>query len=493
MTEHVETLIVGSGLIGVAVASHLAKTSCCIVERGEYRSLAEALSRYEVQADSGLPYWEKTHRAFRSCHDFNETYALAANIFSQFEFISGGSSNRWDGYSVRPHPYVFEHETGSDVHWPFRYSEMEPYYARAEKWLNVCGDYRQDNQSIPQVKIKHGDYYRDVFSRTLGADVFLRNVAKTHINTIPFQGECVGAGTCEICPADSKIRPEMLSPGLDIRYSHLVTNIRFERDRAVAAEITTPDGTKSFRFERIVVACHAVESAKLLYRSELPADVNRPNIGSYFHDHAFAELFVLNDRPFRLRRAPIKTSLEIPSLSGVYNGIDTLVTAEIDRATLAAGGFHRLLDSAQVNSLDRLDIALRSCVHLGITFEMPAHQKRFVDFDGQQPRVKDLNYQGLVNVYDGITDAILAKLNLRGAKVVEERRHYRHMYGLHHLMGTLNIGERLNSVVTPRFILAGTKNVFVAGTSLIPRQGAQNPTLTAVALAHMLGEQLAWA
>ncbi len=34
-------------------------------------------------------------------------------------------------------------------------------------------------------------------------------------------------------------------------------------------------------------------------------------------------------------------------------------------------------------------------------------------------------------------------------------------------------------------------NVYVAGTALIPRLGAPNPTLTAVALSMMLGEQLA--
>lgn len=110
------------------MASYLKENSCLVLERGEYRSIDEALSYYDDQVGLDVPYWEKAHSAFKSKHAFNNTYALAENIFSQFEFISGGTSNRWDGYSVRPQPYVFKEETESGLKSQFKYSDIEKYY-----------------------------------------------------------------------------------------------------------------------------------------------------------------------------------------------------------------------------------------------------------------------------------------------------------------------------------------------------------------------------
>ena len=71
-----------------------------------------------------------------------------------------------------------------------------------------------------------------------------------------------------------------------------------------------------------------------------------------------------------------------------------------------------------------------------------------------------------------------------------ELKHYLHAFGTHHLVGMLGMGNGPHAVVGDDFRLKGTDNVFVAGSSLFPRCGSRNPTVTVVALSLMLGEQL---
>ena len=62
--------------------------------------------------------------------------------------------------------------------------------------------------------------------------------------------------------------------------------------------------------------------------------------------------------------------------------------------------------------------------------------------------------------------------------------------GTHHLIGMLSMGNGQRAVVDADFKLKGTSNVRVAGSSLFPRCGSRNPTVTVVATSLMLAEKL---
>jgi glucose dehydrogenase len=54
----------------------------------------------------------------------------------------------------------------------------------------------------------------------------------------------------------------------------------------------------------------------------------------------------------------------------------------------------------------------------------------------------------------------------------------------------MNCSDGPNGVVDRDLKVIGTSNVYVAGSSVMPRAGGHGPTLTIVALAARLGEHL---
>ena len=82
------------------------------------------------------------------------------------------------------------------------------------------------------------------------------------------------------------------------------------------------------------------------------------------------------------------------------------------------------------------------------------------------------------------------RLASRNVEVLRSHHWYRNGYGGHHFCGTLNMSDSDRAVTGTDFRLIGTDNVFCAGASIIPRAGGVAPTLTIVALAEMLAEQL---
>ena len=66
----------------------------------------------------------------------------------------------------------------------------------------------------------------------------------------------------------------------------------------------------------------------------------------------------------------------------------------------------------------------------------------------------------------------------------------RRVDALVHESSTMHIGEEDDALVDTKYRLRGTKNVYVTGAALWPRGGSFNPTLTMVALAQHLADQL---
>ncbi|MFT6408503.1 MAG: choline dehydrogenase-like flavoprotein [Arenicella sp.] len=61
----------------------------------------------------------------------------------------------------------------------------------------------------------------------------------------------------------------------------------------------------------------------------------------------------------------------------------------------------------------------------------------------------------------------------------------------HHLMGTTRMAASdEHGVVDSDLKVFGTKNLYIAGASVLPGGGAANPTLTLTALSMRLGEHL---
>ncbi len=86
---------------------------------------------------------------------------------------------------------------------------------------------------------------------------------------------------------------------------------------------------------------------------------------------------------------------------------------------------------------------------------------------------------------------VCATLRRQGVMVLGTQRYFQHGYGGHHFVGTTNWSRSAHNMMQDDGRLGGTSNVYVAGSSIIPRAGGVAPTLTLVALAERLGASLA--
>jgi len=242
-----------------------------------------------------------------------------------------------------------------------------------------------------------------------------------------------------------------------------------------------------------VIAAHGVESLKLLSKSNLPQETPHELLGHHYQDHAVAELIcVLPGVKIPYLEASTATQVVIPELSGVH--------ADIEYTTLALMGpphdaaIAAALDLGKLNNWQlREAIAdIGSLLRLYVLLEIPPRWDLAMSYTGGKLNVDLRNYHKNKVRYNQIVANVKAKLESLGGRVLYsvDNNHYLKRLGTHHLVGMLGMGNGRRAVVNPDFRLKGTDNVFVAGGALFPRCGSRNPTLTIVALALMLGEQL---
>src|SRR4051812_33730527 len=78
----------------------------------------------------------------------------------------------------------------------------------------------------------------------------------------------------------------------------------------------------------------------------------------------------------------------------------------------------------------------------------------------------------------------------RGTLARERISRKRRVDALIHESSTLHIGSDASAPVDLDYRLRGAKNVYITGGTLWPQGGSWNPTMTMVALAHDLADQL---
>ncbi|WP_354263266.1 GMC family oxidoreductase [Arthrobacter sp. OAP107] len=141
-----------------------------------------------------------------------------------------------------------------------------------------------------------------------------------------------------------------------------------------------------------------------------------------------------------------------------------------------------------------------STVYLRIDAEQPHRPENFIAWNGSKPYAsRDLNLEmkwhvgtrekTAIEVMKKDVEAVLDRFNIGGS--FEPLRNKFEITDTYHLMG----GTAMQTAARPGVVdkecrVLGSQNVFVAGASVFPSGGMANPTFTALALAHRLGEQL---
>lgn len=304
---------------------------------------------------------------------------------------------------------------------------------------------------------------------------------------------CAGAGDCELCPLDAKTRSLHISTSAKVINGLMVQSLRFEDNKAVEALCISESGPVQIGFNRVIVAAHGIESLKLLLNSNLPEATPKQWIGHHYQDHAIAELAcIFPGAKLPYHQLSTASQIVIPELSGELEGVEYTTLGLTTPPSDAILG--EAISIEKINSWDIEDAIKQvgSVMNLFVLLEIPPQWDVSVSFENGLMNLDSRGFHREKYIYDKIVEIIYSKILAAGAIPLKanERRHYKNWFGTHHLVGTLGMGYGKKSVVDPEFKLRGTKNVYIAGSSLFPRCGSRNPTLTVVALGLMLANKL---
>jgi choline dehydrogenase-like flavoprotein len=233
----------------------------------------------------------------------------------------GGSTMIWDANFPRYTKEDFsvldvldEVPAGASmVDWPWTYDEFQPYFERAEHLWGVSGKTRQHDQHAAQEPTRD-DYdfpmpplrphaSTPFLMEAFGAAGMKPYVSARAINSQTFDGRpgCAFCGYNQFfgCAVNSRassgntVLPRALATGLaELRTSHYVTRIVHENGRVRGVMYKTErDGKERFiAAKRVIVSVQTIQSARLFLLSEIP-DPNKM-VGRYltYHTKANAEL-----------------------------------------------------------------------------------------------------------------------------------------------------------------------------------------------------------
>lgn len=272
-----DVVIVGSGVGGGVSALNLAKNgaSVLILERGGQ------LPREDDNWDIGAVFHRKKYTAHDVWYDKDDQPFRPAVYY-----YIGGCSKFFGASMVRLRERDFEsleHEEGTSPAWPIRYSDLAPYYDKAETLFSVRGKLGTDPTEPPHKQ----DYPFPPIGHENHIESLVLRMQRQGLKPFPLpqsilpspQGNCIRCGTCDgfPCKVDSKGDAEIcaVKPALETGRVELQTNAYVRRlllapdGRAVVGVEYDQNGEiRVARGKIFIISCSAVNSAALLLRSE---------------------------------------------------------------------------------------------------------------------------------------------------------------------------------------------------------------------------------
>lgn len=426
---------------------------------------------------------------------------------SQFDRYGGwvGGDSKFFGaalYRLREQDFAAtEHESGISPPWPISYTELEPFYARAEALYRVHGSSESDptepprSSPWPHPPIPHQGPVIDLVAR-------LRARAMVPVSHIPKGIDYGPAGACRLCqacdayfcPFDAKMDAEVaaLRPALRTGNVTLLTGtecltITTSADgRRVAGVVLSTAGDETTVTAPIVAASAGVfRTPLLLWRSRTHEHAkglaNRSGVlGRYLAAHTQGWLFVLSRgvqvTPFHQKTFAVNTYY--------WSGPGwTLPLGTIQSAGYIADAWRQVPVGARRITRTMLHNSLQA---FWMTEGLPTAESGFPlsDDDLPAPRaiVPPKQNTGSFRHLKRLAIGAFRKAGyLVVAPPVTDR--------LWHAVGTARMGlDPATSIVDSHGESHDVRGLFVVDSSAMPTAGAVNTTLTVIALALRAGD-----
>ena len=450
--DPLQVLIIGSGPAGSILAYDLAELGIrsAILESGPHSGSKGQAGEIDAYVNSGPVDYPISGSKIRGL---------------------GGTSSIWTGRCSRFHPIDFEQNayTPEGAEWPITYSELEPYYSRAERSLRVRGG------RLSEYHAPRSNDLPIAYSRSISNLVSLLGEIGVLVDRSPTSQ--VNLLEREALRASRDILPDYSTSEFgSVTLGVTATNVIGGKYGEVAGvRVKDYDGYEGvIQADIVVLACGAIENARLL----LLAYANR-------------ELNALGGSPELVGRG----FMEHPHVN--FNG--KLVQNNVSHFEL--GRSMQFYDELKQRGLGSIDLVFYMSpasrfLRIAATIEMISAQSNGLSLTNQSvdlfgnPGV-DLTMRFSEKDNHTMQEARKLISRIFNDLGITDYEEIGQTWGHHH-MGACRMGEDpKTSVVDPDLRLHGMKNFHVLGSSAFVTGGAAHPTLLIAALAHRLSDHLA--
>jgi len=502
-------VIIGSGAGGGTLANELCQKGIKVVclEAGKHYTIDDFVNN-EWEMFGKISWLDKrtTSGSWRIAKDFPGLPAWICKTV-------GGTTVHWAGASLRFQEHEFKTRTvygdipGANLlDWPLTLAELEPYYERAEDNLGVTGTH-----GIPRLPANNNYKVFATGAKRMGyKEVHTGNMA---INPAPRDGRgaCIQGGFCfQGCKTAAKWStlyseiPKAEATGkLDLRPESHVIRIEHDASGKVSGVVyVDKDGNQQRQKARIVcVAGNSIESPRLLLNSEssmFPDGLANSSgqVGRNYMRHMTASVYAIFDRPINMYRGVtmagiIKDESRNDPSRGFVGGYE-FETLSLGLPFMAAfldpGAWGRDFASA----MEGYDHMAGMWI---VGEDMPQETNRIT----LHPTEKDQYGMPVPNVHfdDHHNDLAMRNHAFKQGRAIYEAVGAKRVfetppYPSTHNLGTNRMSEKPADGVVNKWGQAhDIANLFVSDGSQFTTGGAENPTLTIVALALRQAEYIA--
>jgi choline dehydrogenase-like flavoprotein len=530
-----DAVIIGAGAGGGVAASVLARAGLkvMVADRGEYLSYEEVgndhlrnfrLSAYGHNAPPGADAGTRTRvdrvGVERPVPAWDGGYAALPHTV-------GGGTRLYQGMAWRLTPVDFRLASefgvpaGSSLaDWPLTYDDLEPFYARAEQEIGVCGDGNAHRNQGP----RSTGYPMPPMQDNTEAAVLRRGAERLGLTTGPVpllinsvprggRGQCGQCGQCVgfACPTDAKNAPfnALLPTAIAAHGCDLVVHARaLEICTDLGGRVTgvrfvdEVDGSmRTVRAGHVIVACAAIETARLLLasRSERhPSGLGNHSdqVGRHLQGHLYTGAFGLFDEPVIDGVGPnvrIATCDYVNNLPGVIGG--GVLANEILKMPYLHWLWALPPDAPRWGIAGKQamrDMYSRTSHVFGPIQEIPTPDGR-ITLDDARPdrhgvptaRISGWLHPGSVEAAESQRRKAEEWLEASGASRVWSTPNGDDLVVGQHQAGTCRMGaDPATSVTDPHGRVHGHDNLWVMDGSVHVTNGGFNPVLTILALAY---------
>lgn len=525
-----DVVIVGSGIAGGHSAFRLAGAGVrvLVLEAGPHLTRNQAVANFVANPEKGpnAPYPSVPYAPHPVDGKENDFYVQAGpdQFVGSYTRILGGTTWHWTGFADRLRPADFRMRSmyGVAEDWPISYDDLVPFYEEVERMWGVAGDPNYDWGSPRRVPYPQPPIPSSYMDRQVDvglARVGLKSAIFSHArNSVPFDGRppCCGNNTCvPICPIQAKYDGSVhtlkaRALGAEIVTEALATRIELDAERRVSGiRFRRPDGsTGTVTGQVYIVACHAIETPRLLLNSKqehAPDGVANSSgaVGRYLLSQLNQDVWGLTKEPVYPYRGPQQTSGIIEFRDGEFrreraavgtsfmndgwSGNEDAVNLAGDLAKQGYRG-HRMISALREQMARHL--RLNSSAET-----LPVWENR-VDLDEDKPDSAGIPRPRVSFTVDEYTKAGLAYAVEGTMKVFEALQASEVKTNTPYLSsaiigGTTRMGaDPRTSVVDPVLRSHDHPNLFILGTGAHLTAPVNAPTLTVAANALRAADQI---